>query len=118
MFRVRVYWNLHKKCWSCQDTKTNKVVMHTNSISLNDVKFIVRKSGQKRVREERVKNVHAFVVGTVTDDFPYDMPDKWRVSYNPFINDTFVMGDNPVHDAICVQMKTSEGGRPEVYACI
>ena len=32
--RVRVYWNLHKKCWSVQSCKTNRVVLHTDELTI------------------------------------------------------------------------------------
>ena len=114
--RVRVYWNLHKKCWSVQCCKSNKVVLHANELTLTKCNFVVRKAGQKRVREERRKNVHAFVVGEITEAHPYRMPDNWRVSYNPFKNDTFMQGDDSILTATDVQLITSSMGNPEVYA--
>jgi hypothetical protein len=83
---------------------------------LTKCNFVVRKAGQKRVREERRKNVHAFVVGEITEAHPYRMPDNWRVSYNPFKNDTFMQGDDSILTATDVQLITSSMGNPEVYA--
>ena len=39
--KARVYWNLHKKCWSIQDRTTGRVCMHVVAISLADAKFVV-----------------------------------------------------------------------------
>ena len=39
---VRVYWNLHKHCWSVQNRKTGRVVRHVQACTLADVKFVVR----------------------------------------------------------------------------
>jgi len=116
--RVRVYWNLHKKCWSVQSCKTNRVVLHTDELTIYKPAFVVRKAGQKRVREERTKNVHAFVVGTMTLHMDDDLPDNCRVSYNPFRDDTFMQQDKPIRGALYAKMVTSEMGRPTVYAMV
>ena len=55
MQKVRVYWNLHKKCWSIQDGKSGLVIDHKHNLFLERAKFVVRKGGQKRVREEGKK---------------------------------------------------------------
>ena len=87
--KIRVYWNLHKKCWSVQDCKTNKVVRHTSDITLTNATFIVRPSGQKRVQLENKKNVHAFAVG-----YEYIVPKEQSVNrigvmYNPYLGGNF-----------------------------
>ena len=65
MQKVRVYWNLHRNCWSIQDCKSGLVKDHKSWVVLEDAKFVVRKGGQKRVRQEGKKNVHAFAVGYI-----------------------------------------------------
>jgi hypothetical protein len=89
--KVRVYWNLHKLCWSIQDTKTNKVIRHTDKIQLANATFVVRQGGQDRVQLERRKNVHAFAVGyeyhmRVTN--PFGIVGK-AVMYNPYLGGNF-----------------------------
>jgi len=66
---VRVYRNLHRKCFSVQTRvgKRWKVTAHVDEIRLRDVSFLVHKGGHKRYLRERRKNVHAFVVGTMVD---------------------------------------------------
>lgn len=97
MQKVRVYWNLHKKMWSVQDVKSGKVCDHLQHISLTDAKFVVRKGGQKRVREEGKKNVHAFAVGYVADRrFPDRTFNWYRVTYNPYKHDYFMLGEDEV----------------------
>jgi len=62
---VRIYFNLHKKLFSVQ-TKVDgrwKVVSHSSTIALRDVRFRVSQAGRKRVLAEKRKNVHAFVEG-------------------------------------------------------
>ncbi len=63
--RVRVYRNLHKKCVSVK--QGGIVRCHATNVVLKDCKFIVSEAGQRRVREEGRKNVHAFVEGYVAD---------------------------------------------------
>ena len=119
MDKVRVYWNLHKKCWSVQDCKTGRVIRHESSVTLSAGKFVVRKAGQEKVRREGKKNVHAFAVGTVsTLDGPAFFSDYCRpVSYNPYVNDTFVFRDTgeSVTDIDTIVVAINEG-RPCVWA--
>ena len=119
MEKVRVYWNLHKHKWSVQSCKTGLVKDHKQHITLQDAKFVVRKGGQERVRKEGKKNVHAFAVGTVsTLDGPAFFSDYCRpVSYNPYVNDTFVFRDTgeSVTDIDTIVVAINEG-RPCVWA--
>ena len=94
MQKVRVYWNLHKKVWSIQDCKSGLVCDHLDRITLEQAKFVVRKGGQKRVRQEGRKNVHAFVEGWVSRDQDEDHTHYWYdISYNPYKNDYFMIKD-------------------------
>jgi hypothetical protein len=122
MDKVRVYWNLHKKCWSVQDRKTGRVIRHETTCVLSDAKFVVRKAGQAKVRREGKKNVHAFAVGTVTRFTPDTARSFMQntckaVTYNPYVNDTFVYKDTgqPVTDADTIVVGKYEG-RPSVWA--
>ena len=118
MQKVRVYWNLHKKVWSVQDVKSGRVCDHLRNISLTDAKFVVRKGGQKRVREEGKKNVHAFAVGTGGFRDGIAMRGHGRpVTYNPYVNDTFVFADTgePVTEVQAISVYT-DNGKPKVYA--
>ena len=91
MKKVRVYWNLHKKCWSIQDAKSGLVIDHRYDVTLEQAKFVVRKGGQKRVREEGKKNVHAFAVGYIAQEQDIDSSAyHHKVSYNPYKNDFFM----------------------------
>ena len=97
MKKVRVYWNLHKKCWSIQDAKSGLVIDHRYDVTLEQAKFVVRKGGQKRVREEGKKNVHAFAVGYLMSSKQSSYHDWDRVKYNPYTDDYFMhKGEN--HD--------------------
>lgn len=95
--KVRVYYNLHRKCLSVQDYSTRKVIAHYASVNMADVKFVVSQAGRKRVLAERKKNVHAFIVGellsytTRSDDTGFSGD---RVTYNPYKYDSFVRVDD------------------------
>jgi hypothetical protein len=100
--RVRVYRNLTKNCWSVQ-YKTKKgwrLYTHTKgNFILENVKFIISKSGQDRVRKEKKKYVHAYIEGDYNllshriankfDAVNYSR-NHW-ITYNPYENDTFMV---------------------------
>ena len=118
MDRVRIYWNLHKKIWSLQDCKTGLVTKHVTAFTLHSAKFVVRPAGQAKVRREGKKNVHAFAVGTggFRDGIATCLSGR-PVTYNPYVNDTFVFADTgePVTEVQAISVYT-ENGKPKVYA--
>jgi len=61
--KVRVYRNLHKKCFSIK--QDGLVCCHAEHVTLQECKFIISKAGQSRVRNDQQKNVHAFIEGYV-----------------------------------------------------
>lgn len=63
--KVRVYRNLHKKCFSVK--QDGLVRCHAEHVTLQECKFIISKAGQSRVRNDQQKNVHAFIEGFVVD---------------------------------------------------
>lgn len=107
--RVAVYYNLHKHCLSV--THKGRVVKHVQSIRLSNVEFKVRQGGRERVIREGRKNVHAFIVGDLTEE---SMPEHTRlVTYNPYKYASFVdkASEAPVYHASHVRIE----GR-QVYA--
>lgn len=112
--RVMVYYNLHKHTFSVQ--KNGLVVLHADFIKLEDVEFRVRQGGKEKVRKEKSKNVHAFVIGNLVDFCQYpcdDIPEEPTgdiVTYNPYKYDTFVYKDTeePVIYATEVDMINSK----------
>ena len=92
--RVFVYFNLHKKLWSIKCLKTGLVIGHAHTVFIKDATFKVSKRGRERVITERVKNVHAGVVGTlIATDQPtvFSQNDATiNVTYNPYKYETFV----------------------------
>ncbi len=129
--KVRVYWNLHKKTWSIQDCKSGLVRGYKAWVVLEDAKFVVRKGGQKRVREQGKKNVHAFAVGYQIDNcklYNSNIIDWDRVKYNPYTDDYFMhqgMSDNqykpkewnsiPKDWVGIINMDSTQNGNPKVY---
>ena len=89
--RNRIYFNVREKNLSVLDYKTNKVIKKVTQAYLTNALFVVRKSGQKRVREEGRKNVHAFVNGIIQPKLDDAMPqhELCRVRYDPYTMDYF-----------------------------
>ena len=88
--------------------------MHVTAITLADAKFVVRPAGREKVRREGKKNVHAFAVGDVSLRNGLATSSGRRVTYNPYVNDTFVFVDTgePVTDAHVISMWTDIDGKP------
>jgi len=112
--KVMVYYNLHKHTFSVQ--KNGLVVLHADYVKLQDVEFRVRQGGKEKVRKEKSKNVHAFVIGNLVDYCQYpcdDIPEEPTgdiVTYNPYKYDTFVYKETeePVTYATEVDMINSK----------
>jgi len=112
--KVMVYYNLHKHTFSV--TYDGKVILHADYVKLFDVEFRVRKGGKEKVRQEKSKNVHAFVIGRLMDycEFPCNnipIPSSDNVvTYNPYKHDSFVYKntDEPVYNAKEVDMINSK----------
>ena len=98
--RNRIYFNVREKNLSVLDYKTNKVTKKVTQAYLPNALFVVHKSGNKRVREEGRKNVHAFVNGIIQSKPPLNFDGYAFVRYNPYEMDFFqyrrVINDEPV----------------------
>lgn len=112
--KVMVYYNLHKHTFSVQ--KNGIVVFHADYLELKDVEFRVRVGGKEKVRKEKSKNVHAFVIGMLEDFCEHpceEMPEEHVgeiVTYNPYLYDSFVYKKTkePVYNANEVVMINSK----------
>lgn len=64
---VRVYWNSHKRLFSVQVQNGSSwyVAGHAANVQLINCTFTVSAAGHRRALREKVKNVHAFVRGTL-----------------------------------------------------
>lgn len=108
--RVMVYYNLHKETFSI--SYLGKVIMHADYVKLEDVEFRVRPGGKEKVRDEKRKNVHAFVIGNLLDycEFPCERIEEpygdLVATYNPYVHDSFVIKgtDEPIYFAQEVEM--------------
>ncbi len=115
--KVFVYFNLHKKKWSVKSLKTGLVIAHCDNVLLRDCKFKVSERGRQRVLKERVKNVHAGVVGILTSSVDTHFIDTDAVTYNPYKYETFVKCTNlvPIYNSNEVLMVINNNV-PKVYA--
>ncbi len=90
--RVKVYYNIRKKCLSVMDKATRRVIKHVDYVFLSNVKFTVSQKGVERIRQQKRKAVVAFVEGHMEDCYPPVSTELgWvRVTFNPYKNTTFV----------------------------
>ena len=98
-----------KKCWSIK--QGGLVVGYSIHLTLKDAKCIVNKKGNEKVRITKQKNVHAFIKGYICDNFEFNGE---SISYNPYINDTFIMNSNPVYDLCYVSLKSKVVGANDI----
>ena len=93
--KVMCYYDLHRHTFSV--TYNGLVMLKADYLKLNDVEFRVRQGGKQKVRDEKRKNVHAFVIGNLDDycEFPcrnIPVPESNDVvTYNPYKYDSFVI---------------------------
>lgn len=101
--KVFVYFNLHKKCWSVKALEGERkglVIAHANELALEHCQFKVSEAGRQRVLAERRKDVHAGVVGYVSEGFDPGLCTN-PISYNPYKAGHFYnkVTDEPVFHA-------------------
>jgi hypothetical protein len=89
-----IYWNLHKKCFSAK--YRGKVIKHFHNAIVAVPEFRVSAAGRERVRRERKKTVHAYIVSNyVNVQCPnfvpvFDTQPARTAKYNPYVNESFV----------------------------
>ena len=91
--KVSVHLNLHRKDYAItalEGEYKGKVVAYGKNLILEDVTFKIQASIQKRVRKKKVKEVHAWVLGTYSGDHIKRDEIKAEAYYNPHIVDGFV----------------------------
>lgn len=115
---VQVYRNLHRTeedgthVYSVKNDK-NHVEDHVTEIALINPKFRIQKAGQKKVRREGKKNVHAYIQGKRMSGFGEILPHTsgWRqVTYNPYRDDYFVLASDHETEVVNAVMVHIEDG--------
>tara|TARA_R100001015_G_C4605258_1_gene160276 strand:- start:667 stop:1068 length:402 start_codon:yes stop_codon:yes gene_type:complete len=102
MEKVQVYRNLHRTeedgthVYSVRNDK-GIVVDHVTEIAISKPILRVGPKGNQRVRDEKRKNVHAYIQGmrmreSVIDDPTSGCSGKWeKITYNPYLHKSFVL---------------------------
>lgn len=127
---VDVYFNLHKRVWSCRCRKKGLVKKHTPVlIAPLGASLVVRESGRQRVLKEQRKNVHAFARidhGTTSLDlagwtaFADDLEGGIEISYNPYKGAFFYRKDTEerLDYVASLIMLASDNGPPRCVAIL
>lgn len=117
--RVRVHVNLHKANRGepdhmvIADPSTRRVLQYAADVTLTGVEFRVPEGGLARVRERGAREVFAYAIGTVQAiDTGPDLTGRPKVSFNPFRDDTFVCGGQPIRQASEVTFADRAGWLP------
>ena len=94
MAKYYIYRNLHRE-GEFSIKHRGEVIDYSYSMYAEDVDFVVHLSGKLLARRNKCRNVHAFAV---TEEEPTIA--KWRkhpgmgwwneITYNPFVDDTFI----------------------------
>lgn len=82
--RVAVYKNLHKQAWSVramEGPNRGRVIEHRAAITLIDCRTHVNCRAQHRIAGGAAREVHAWIVGTVSDTATLTSPR--RLTYRP-----------------------------------
>lgn len=91
--RVFVYRNLRKKCWSIKALEgpyKGTVIEYSEIVVLSNVYQKVSENGRQRVLRTKQKNVHAGIVGHLSNlkELPVDKLEE--LYYNPYTTKHFV----------------------------
>jgi len=100
--KVKVYYNLHKHCFSVQHKGI--IIAHRDIVCIKNATFTVREAGRQKVLREGRKNVHAYVVGEWVD--ACEVVGE-AVTYNPYKYSTFVrkLNEIPIYNALLVRLE-------------
>ena len=110
---TEVYWNLHKRCFSV--CERGRVIAHTDHVTLRNAHFVVQRSGYERTVRERVRCVHAWVRGEVTEMPNAASGAQTLVTYNPFRADHFrLLATGERIDSAPLVAFSIVGGKPVV----
>lgn len=93
--RVAVYRNLHRLAWSVRamdGPDRGRVIGHVPEITLVDARTHVNCRAQRRIANGAAREVHAWIVGTVSDTATLDRPH--RLTYRPHQRSEFFLVDS------------------------
>ena len=102
--QVQVYRNLHKTLedgtpvYSVRNSFSGLVVDHVTEIAISKPILRVGQRGNQRVRDEKRKNVHAYIQGkrmreSLIDDYGtgIELCEWQKITYNPYLHKSFVL---------------------------
>lgn len=99
--RIRVHMNLHKRKLSVRLLETgnfyDRTLLWTDElVLLEDVEFRTSKKIAEKIRDEGVRQVCAYTVGTLEEEIGASDPPKEgkRVRFNPFKSNYFHLEEN------------------------
>lgn len=71
--------------------KSGIVIAHVTEIELDNAIFKVSEKGRQKVLSERRKNVHAGIVGFISEKEVFKSQEKYNQAiYNPYLYESFV----------------------------
>lgn len=111
-----LYRNLHTGGYSIK--QRGIVCARGDFFVMRNVKFQVSKPGNKRVKDQQSRNVHAYMVA---DNYNAGANVLWqpsamqRVTYNPYKNDTFVNAETGAEITEASYAICSNNGKVYVY---
>lgn len=119
--RVAVYFNLTKNIFSVQSREKEsygRVIDHVESVVLKAPKFVVRQAGRNKVIKDQQKNVHAFVVGTISKTGVDTASLEEVMTYDPYKHTSFVKLETqePVEKAEYAILRLGRDGKPLISA--
>jgi hypothetical protein len=110
---VRVYRNLHQRCWSVQTYVRGKgwrLARHESALFITDVTYHVNERIRQQVIANRHKDIHAFVCGKWLTGGSGNSLDALvghartgprNVTYNPYKAGHFMFDDGPATPLAC-----------------
>jgi hypothetical protein len=113
--RVRVHVNLHNGLIAVADPSTRTVLGYAHDITLAGVTFRVPPGGLAATRTAKCRRVFAYAAGQVTSiDAHPDLAGRPKISLtgNPFTDDAFMCGGQPVRAAAEVTFADRAGWLP------
>ena len=110
---VRVHVNLHNGLIAVADPSTRNVLGYAHDITLAGVTFRVPPGGLAATRKAKCRRVFAYATGQVLSiDAHPDLAGRAKVSFDPFTDDTFMCGGQPIRAAAEVTFADKAGWLP------